>query len=62
MRQVRLPIGILLCSLLLPTACSVAQTGQVAKTDLFVAGEGGCKLNRIPGIVVSAAGTGANRG
>ena len=57
MKQVRLSIGILLCSLLLPTACSVAPTGQVAKTDLFVAGEGGYKLFRIPGIVVSAAGT-----
>lgn len=57
MRHVWQPIGILLCSLLLPLACSVAQTGQVVKTDLFVSGEGGYKLFRIPGIVVSAAGT-----
>ena len=57
MRQVWLPIGILLCSVLLPPACSVAHTGRVAKTDLFVAGEGGYRLYRIPGIVVTAAGT-----
>ncbi len=57
MRQVRLPIGLLLLGLLLPPAGSVAWAGQVAKTDLFAAGEGGYKLYRIPGIVVSAAGT-----
>ena len=57
MRHVRHPIGIFLCSLLLPAACSVAQTGQVEKTDLFISGEGGYKLYRIPGIVATPAGT-----
>ncbi len=35
----------------------MARAGQVLKTDLFVAGEGGYKLYRIPGIVVTAGGT-----
>ena len=57
MRQVWLPIGMLLCGLVSPPAGFVAQAGQVEKTDLFVSGEGGYKLFRIPGIVVTAAGT-----
>ncbi len=57
MRYVWLPFGIFLCALLSPTADSVARAGQVVKTDLFVAGEGGYKLFRIPGIVVTPAGT-----
>ena len=57
MRHAWLPIGLLLSGLLLPPAGSVARAGQVLKTDLFVAGEGGYKLYRIPGIVVTAGGT-----
>ena len=56
-RQVRLFVGLFLCALLLPTGVSVAGAGQLAKTDLFVSGQGGYKLYRIPGIVVTAAGT-----
>ena len=57
MRHAWLPIGLLLWGLLLPPAGSVVRAGQVLKTDLFVAGEGGYKLYRIPGIVVTAGGT-----
>ena len=57
MKQVRLPFGILLCALLSPTTGSEAQAGQVEKTDLFVSGEGGYKLYRIPGIVATPTGT-----
>ena len=56
-RQVRLFIGLFLCALPLPTGVSVAGAGQLVKTDLFVSGQGGYKLYRIPGIVVTAAGT-----
>ena len=56
-RLVWLLIGLFLGGLLSPTGVSVARAGQVEKTDLFVSGEGGYKLYRIPGIVVSATGT-----
>ena len=56
-RQVWLLIVLLLCGLLLPTGVSVARAGLLVKTDLFVSGQGGYKLYRIPGIVVTAAGT-----
>ena len=56
-RQVWRLIGLLLCALLVPTGVSLARAGRLVKTDLFVSGEGGYKLYRIPGIVVTAAGT-----
>ena len=56
MRSALLPIGVLLCGLL-PRVGPVAWADDVVKTDLFVAGQGGYNLYRIPGIVVTRHGT-----
>jgi len=49
-------IGSLLCALLLSTTTLSAAEPMLDKTDLFVAGEGGYELYRIPGIVVTKSG------
>ncbi len=56
MRSALLPISTLLCGLLLHLG-PVAWADEVVKIDLFVAGKGGYKLYRIPGIVVTRSGT-----